>query len=81
MDKFDKFDENKEFLFFEEDPKLFKKIILSALLEKLKRTIDKITDEEYLNYRLNNVKSQNIIIWSEIMRKENYTKLNEIYDN
>lgn len=64
--------ENGNCIFRENDSALFKKIIMSALLEKLKLTFDKISEEEYLDYKLNNVVTENILIVKEIMKKSNY---------
>ena len=66
------------FIFTENDPNIFKKIIISALLEKLKTTSNKISDEDYLNYKLNAVMTENILIVNEIMKKSNYDFLKNI---
>ena len=70
--------EDGKYLFREDDPKLFKKIILSSLLDKLKKITENITAAEYLDYRLNNVVSENILIYKEIMKKSNYEILNQL---
>ena len=66
------------FIFTENDPNIFKKIIISALLEKLKTTSSKISDEDYLNYKLNGIMTENILITQEIMKKSNYKILNQL---
>lgn len=59
------------------DPKLFEKIILSSLLERLKRVMNDITDDDIKNFHEKNIMTNNIIIAREILNKKNYEFLKQ----